>query len=150
MPQSYSSLHAHIIFSTKGREPWLTPPLCERLYPYLGGILKNRNCSLLKVGDVEDHVHLLVRQSREIAMSDLVGAVKANSSFWIHETFPEFHMFAWQTGYAAFSVSLSGLNDVREYIDQQREHHRHVSFQDEFRRFLVKHEIEFDERYLWA
>jgi putative transposase len=149
MPQSFSSLHTHIIFSTKLRQPFLTPDLTERLYPYMGGLVRNRKSTLVRIGGFTDHVHLLVRLARDVSVSELVGAVKSNSSVWIHETFPERKSFSWQQGYAAFAVSLSSVDDVAKYIERQEEHHRVKSFQDEYREFLRKHEVEFDERYMW-
>ena len=149
MPQSFSCLHTHIVFSTKHRYPFLSPDCTERLYPYLGGLVRNRKCTLLRVGGIADHVHLLVRVARDIAISDLVSAVKSNSSGWIHEAFPELISFSWQQGYAAFAVSLSGVDEVAAYIEKQEEHHRVKTFQDEYRQFLEKHGIEFDEQYMW-
>jgi putative transposase len=149
MPQSFSCLHVHLIFSTKNREPLIVPELAKELYPYIGGIARNRKCTLLRIGGVEDHVHLLVRMARDIAVSEFVNAVKSVSSGWIHETFPAYQKFAWQHGYAAFAVSLSGVDDVVEYIDGQTEHHRKRTFQEELRTFLDKHGIEYDERYMW-
>ena len=93
--------------------------------------------------------NLLVSMSREMSVAQLARLVKANSSKWVHQTFPAMQEFAWQTGYGAFSVSHSNLNGVRDYIRNQPEHHRIRTFQDEFREFLRRHEIEFDERYVW-
>lgn len=149
MPQSFSCLHTHIVFSTKNRQRFLTPTVTERLYPYLGGILRNRKCQLLRVGGVEDHVHLLIRQARDISISEMVGELKSISSGWIHDEFPDLKHFYWQQGYAAFSVSLSGIDTVSAYIDNQAEHHRVKTYQEELREFLEKHGIEFDERYMW-
>ena len=149
MPQSFSCLHAHIVFSTKRRQPFLTPDLVERLYPYLGGLARNRKCKLVRIGGVEDHVHMLVELARDIAVSEFVGAIKSNSSKWIHDEFPERQSFAWQQGYASFAVSLSVLEPVAKYIETQSEHHRKKSFQEEFREFLGVHGIEFDEKYMW-
>lgn len=149
MPQSFSCLHTHLVFSTKHRYPFLTPDLTERLYPYLGGLNRNRKSTLLRVGGIADHVHLLVRLARDISVADFVGAVKSNSSGWVHETFPDRRAFAWQQGYAAFAVSQSGIDDVCAYIENQAEHHRVKTFQDEYRQFLDKHGIEYDEQYVW-
>ncbi len=150
MPQSFACLHAHLIFSTKNREPLLVGELPDRLYAYIGGILRNENGSLVAAGGMPDHVHLLISLGRESSMSELLQKIKANSSRWIHETFPDLKGFAWQTGYAAFAVSYSNIEKVTEYLAAQADHHRTVSFQDELLAFLRKHKIAFDERYMWG
>jgi REP element-mobilizing transposase RayT len=142
-------LHYHFIFSTKQRAPLITPDLQPRLYDYLGGILRGQNGSLVAAGGMPDHVHLLARLSKEMSVAEALRLLKANSSKWVHESFPEHHAFAWQAGYAAFAVGFSGLPAVKRYIANQEEHHCTLSFQDELRAFLRRHHIEFDERYLW-
>ena len=149
MPQSLAAAYCHIVFSTKQREHLISEDIAEQLYPYFGGILRERRCVLLIAGGMPDHVHLLVSLSREITIADTLRDLKTNSSRWIHESFPSRRTFAWQTGYAAFSVSASQLPTVKRYIAQQREHHEKQSFQDEYRQLLDKHGIEYDERYVW-
>jgi REP element-mobilizing transposase RayT len=149
MPQSFTSLHYHLVFSTKYREPTITPPLRPRLYDYLGGIVRGEGGVLLAAGGVADHVHLLARLHQQTAPADLLRILKANSSKWVHDTFPDSGRFGWQTGYGAFSVSYSQLETVKGYVARQEDHHRRVTFQDEFRLFLTRHGIGFDERYLW-
>ena len=149
MPQSYTSLNLHIVFSTKRRNSWITSEIDARLYDYFGGILRNEGCSLLAAGGMPDHVHLLVSLNKQLSVSDALRILKANSSKWIHETFPMRKMFAWQSGYGTFSVSHSGLDNVKRYIAGQAEHHRTRTFQEEFIALLKRHKIEFDERYLW-
>jgi REP element-mobilizing transposase RayT len=149
VPQSFTCLHYHLVWSTKHREPTITPDLRPRLYEYLGGIVRSEGGMLLTVGGVADHVHLLARLSQQTAVADLLRVAKANSTKWVHDTFPTSAGFGWQTGYGAFTVSYSQLDAVRHYIARQEEHHRTVTFQDEFREFLRRHGIEFDERYLW-
>ena len=149
MPQSLVSLNVHVVFSTKNREPLIDRELAPRLYGYLGGIVRNTGSVLLAVGGVEDHVHLLVSLGRQSCVSDLVRDVKSNSSAWVHETFPDRARFAWQSGYGAFTVSVSLLARVREYIANQEDHHKKQTFQEEFREFLRRHGIEWDERYVW-
>jgi REP element-mobilizing transposase RayT len=149
VPQSFTSLHYHFIFSTKHRAPLITPELQPRLYEYFGGILRAHNGCLLAAGGIPDHVHLLARLSKEMSVSEALRLLKTNSSKWIHETFPEHRAFAWQAGYAAFVVSYSGLPAVKQYLATQAEHHRTLAFQDEVRAFLRRHHLEFDERYLW-
>lgn len=149
MPSTFLSLHYHLVFSTKHRFPCVSPHLSPRLYAYLGGIVRTEGGQLLTVGGMPDHVHLLVRLGSARSLADVLRAIKAGSSKWVHETFPPASDFGWQTGYGAFTVSPSNLDVVRQYIEQQEVHHRSRSFQDEFRGLLVEHRVEFDERYLW-
>ena len=149
MPQSFGNLNVHIVFSTKNRQPLITPDFAADLYSYIGGIVRNRKCTLLKANGMADHAHLLVRLARDISVADLVGAVKANATGWVHDTVAGQPDFAWQQGYAAFSVSRSALDDVGAYIDNQTEHHRMKTFQEEYRQFLDRHEIEYDEKWMW-
>ncbi len=149
MPQSFTSLHVHVVFSTKNRAPLITPDLQPRLYEYLGGILRSQGCRLLAAGGTPDHVHLLVSLSKQMSVSEAVRLIKSNASKWVHETFPERRDFAWQAGYGAFSVSFSNLERVKHYLAHQAEHHRTRTFQEEFVALLRRHRIEFDERYLW-
>ena len=130
MPQSFGALHFHLVFSTKNREPMIDADLQPRHYEYMGGILRAEKSVLLAAGGMSDHVHLLVSLSRELSIAETVRLVKANSSKWIHQTFPERAAFAWQAGYGAFSVSLSNLPDVKTYLARQAEHHRVCSFQE--------------------
>ena len=149
MPGSFAALYHHFVFSTKHRVPTIDPQVRGRLYDYVGGLCRARQCRLLAAGGTEDHVHLLVAMSRDLAVSDFARDIKANSSRWIHETFPDRQGFAWQEGYAAFTVSQSVLETVRNYIERQGEHHQKRTFQEEFRELLRRHEIELDERYMW-
>ena len=149
MPQSLASLHSHIIFSTKNRIPDLKLEWQPRLHAYLGGILRSHGGKLLAAGGMPDHIHLLVSMSRDTSVSEIVRLLKSNSSGWIHATFPDRKGFAWQTGYAAFAVSYSHLAAVKHYILAQEKHHRKKSFQEELLAFLKRHDLKFDERYLW-
>jgi REP element-mobilizing transposase RayT len=149
MPQSFACLHYHLIFSTKGRAPYLVGDLPERLYAYVGGIIRDQKGTLVAAGGMPDHVHFLVSLSRESSVSDVLRQIKGSSSRWIHETAPNLRGFAWQAGYAAFAVSYSHIGTVKRYIAIQADHHRTVSFQEEYLAFLRRHEIEFEERYLW-
>jgi putative transposase len=123
--------------------------LREELHRYLGGILMNLDCQPIIVGGVEDHVHLLCALSRTCNAAEMVKEVKRSSSLWIKTKSADLQNFAWQNGYGIFSVGFSQIESVREYIAGQDEHHRKVSFEDEFRQFLKRYEIEFDERYVW-
>lgn len=153
MSSTLSNLTYHIVFSTKYREPMITPKLREDLYPYIGGIVRNKGGTLIRIGGVADHLHLVVRLRPDIALSDMMRMVKANSSKWVNErNNVSGSRFAWQSGYGAFTVSQSQLTALVEYVENQEEHHRSRSFQDEFVAILKKHGVEYDERYLfdWA
>ena len=121
----------------------------EQMHAELGGTSKMLNCPPIIVGGVEDHIHLLARQSRTITLSDWVKELKRVTSLWIKEKDAKFKKFAWQAGYGAFSVSQSQMKKVIEYIQQQEKHHRKKDFKTELREFLERHEIEYDERYVW-
>ncbi|MFO0956246.1 MAG: IS200/IS605 family transposase [Isosphaeraceae bacterium] len=149
MSDSFACLYHHLIFSTKNRAPLLAIESQPRLFAFIGGILRSDGGILLAAGGMPDHVHLLVGIDRQASIAGTVRLVKSNSSRWIHETFPEQAGFAWQAGYGAFSVSASHLDRVEAYLARQAEHHRTISFQDEFRAFLDRHEISYDERFLW-
>jgi putative transposase len=148
MPQSFGSLHCHLVFSTKLRQPQLSDDLRPRLYEYIGGIVRRQDCRLVAAGGMPDHVHLLASMSRTITVADLMRVVKSNSSAWLHDELGK-REIRWQEGYGAFAVSYSGLDAVTAYIANQAEHHKTRTFQDEFREFLRKHDLEWDERYVW-
>ena len=150
MPHSFASLLVHIIFSTKSRLPDLSPELASRLFPYLGGILRARKSVPLIINGPADHVHLLVAIPPTESLAELLRVVKTNSSRWVHEQFPALRKFGWQSGYAAFSVSGSRAAAVLRYIAAQQDHHRRISFQDEFLILLRKHGVAHDERDLWG
>lgn len=148
MPQSFASLHCHIVFSTKNRQPQLVSDLQHQVFQYIGGILRNHSSSLIAAGGMPDHVHLLVSLARTLAVADVVRLIKTNSSGWIHAEC-QLPRFQWQTGYGAFAVSHSNVGAVKEYIANQADHHRTRTFQDEFREILRRHAIEWDEKYVW-
>jgi putative transposase len=150
MPQSLSVVYIHLVFSTKDRRPFLRDPkLRASLHAQLGEISKRLDCPPILAGGFEDHVHLLVRFGRTITQAEWVKELKRVSNQWLKEQGPEFADFQWQGGYADFSVSQSNLEQVKVYIARQEEHHRKMSFQDELRTLLRKHQIEWDERYIW-
>jgi putative transposase len=149
MPQSLSYLLTHIVFSTKDRTPVLDATVRPALHAYLATVARNVDCECFRVGGVADHVHLAVRLSRTIAMAQLIEELKTSSSKWIKTQSPALSSFAWQRGYGAFSVGPSDLDALLHYIDTQEEHHRTRTFQDEYRAFLKKYRIEYDERYVW-
>ena len=149
MANTYTSLHYHLVFSTKNREAWITRDIEQRVWAYLGGIAKENKMTPIQLGGVDDHVHLLLSASPTIAPSKIAQLLKGGSSAWVHDTFPAMKAFAWQDGYGAFTVSRSNVEDVAAYILGQREHHRHKTFQEEYLAFLQKHGIQYDEKYLW-
>ena len=146
---SYISSYFHCVFSTKERRRLITPELRNRLRPFLGGIARQNKMKAIEIGGVEDHVHILLSLPSTMAISKALQLIKGGSSKWIHETFPEHRLFAWQEEYGAFSVSVSQLDKTMEYIQGQEAHHRKMTFQEEFLALLKKHRIEYDERYLW-
>lgn len=150
MPHSYNALYTHVVFATKDRKPQITPALEERLFPYMGGIVRELHGKLLNINGVEDHLHLLLSMPPTASTAEIVGKVKGCASKWIHETFPEHARFEWQRGYGAFSVSQSQLAIVARYIERQKIHHAKASFRDEYLRLLTRHGISVDERFLWT
>lgn len=150
MANTFSSLHVHLVFSTKDREKWIEPAIEERVWAYLGGIARENGMTPVQIGGMPDHIHMLLGFPTTIAISKAAQQIKGGSSKWIKEAIPEKRGFAWQDGYGSFSVSKSSLPEVIEYIQNQKEHHRVKSFQEEFVAFLNRHEIEYDEEYLWT
>jgi putative transposase len=148
MSSSYCNLLYHVVFATKGREPWLTAAIRPRIHQYLGGAIRAENGIALIVNGTADHVHILAKLRQDKPVSKLVGELKANSSGWISCTFRDAAGFAWQEGYGAFTVSESMVPKVRRYIENQEEHHRTVSFLEEVKVILRAHGLPFDERYL--
>ena len=150
MSQSLAKILVHSVFSTKDRRPFLRDrSVREQLHNYIGGILNQLDCQPVIVGGVEDHVHLLCALSRTCQASEMIKEVKRGSSLWLKSKNPNLHDFSWQSGYGIFSVSFSQIESVRNYIARQEDHHRKVSFQDEFLELLRRYEIDFDEKYVW-
>jgi putative transposase len=149
MPHTYSSILLHVVFSTKERRALIDTPLEERLYPYLGAIMRSFG-RLHAINGVHDHVHLLLALNPAAGASDVLRELKSCSSKWVRETFPERRLFAWQRGFAAFSVSKSNLPAVARYIERQKEHHEKLTFRDEYLELLKVHGITVDERYLFS
>ncbi|WP_035615910.1 IS200/IS605 family transposase [Haloferula sp. BvORR071] len=149
MPQSLSSLLVHLVFSTKDRAPIIPDHLREDLYSYIGGIISQRNGVLLAAGSMPDHIHLLISLPRTIAPAELVKEIKAGSSKWLKERDKRLLSFHWQNGYGIFSISATHREKVEHYINNQAEHHRVTTFQDEYRRLLKRCGVEWDERYVW-
>jgi len=139
----------HCVFSTKERRPMITPELQSRLFQYIGGIARENKIKLLSAGGVADHVHLLISMPSTISIAKAIQLIKGGSSKWIHETFPEQRLFEWQQGYGAFSIGVSDIERTVNYINNQAEHHGKMNFKTEFLAFLKKHDIEYDERYIF-
>jgi putative transposase len=153
MANTYASLFYHVIFSTKNRENFIHRDLEARVWAYLGGVARENKITALCVGGIENHVHLLLCLPPDLAVSKALQLLKGGSSVWIKEAFPKvanLRRFAWQDGYAAFSVSKSNDDEVRRYIEAQREHHRVKTFEEEYRALLAKHQVAVDEKYLWG
>jgi putative transposase len=149
MSQSLAKIYIHLIFSTKNRERSIPYDIGVELHGYMGGILNGLGCSPIEINTEPDHAHLLFVMARTESISDVVGQMKKSANDWLRNRDPQFKSFYWQGGYGAFSVSQSAVGEVRQYIRNQREHHKKVSFQDEYRAFLKRYEIEFDEQYVW-
>jgi REP element-mobilizing transposase RayT len=148
MPQALSCVYIHLVFSTKTRIPFFRDAsLRAELHAYLGGVSKTKECPPIIVGGVEDHVHLLCRFGRTITQADWVKELKRVSNFWLQEQ--GVRGFEWQAGYSDFSVSASNLDTVQAYIRNQEKHHAKMTFQDELRGLLRKHQLEWDEQYVW-
>jgi len=149
MPQSLTRLLAHIIFSTKDRIPCIGPEIRRELYPYSATVLANLQCPPIKIGGTGDHIHILCLMSKTITVAKLVEGIKVPTSRWLKTKGVAFGKFSWQNGYGAFSIGQSAVDRVEAYIAGQEEHHQRVSFKDEFRRFLKRYRVEYDERYVW-
>jgi REP element-mobilizing transposase RayT len=149
MPQSLARIHLHLVFSTKHRERRITADVRASLHAYMATVFDNLGCPAALINSVEDHVHILFELARTKAISEVVETVKTSSSKWIKTQGSSQAGFAWQAGYGVFSVSESQVAVVRDYIAGQQEHHQRSTFQDEYRRFLERHRVAFDERYVW-
>jgi REP element-mobilizing transposase RayT len=145
---TYTQIYCHIVFSTKERAPALEAGNRKNLFRYVSGILKNHDCHLYRINGVEDHLHILTGLHPAVCLSDLVKSVKISAAKWMKEEglFPAFSH--WQDGYGAFTVSHTNKDSVIEYIKNQEEHHKTISFKDEMREYLVTHGVKFDEKYL--
>ena len=150
MAHTHARILVHIIFSTRHREPMLSSSaLRDELFRYLGGVANNVGARLLAAGGVADHIHLLVAMSTTPAIADVVRDLKANSSRWLREKFPDMRTFAWQSGYGVFSVGESGVEDVVRYIQTQEAHHARMTFEEEYLAFLAKHRVEYDPKWVF-
>jgi putative transposase len=149
MPQSLANIYIHLVFSTKERFPFLSKEVRPDLHAYMATVLANLNSPAVLNNSVDDHVHLLFKLGRTVSVAQVVEDVKKSSSKWIKTQGPKYEKFAWQAGYGGFSVSESNVPKVANYIRNQEEHHLVKTFQDEYRSFLEKHKMPYDERYVW-
>ena len=149
MPQSLSLVVIHLIFSTKDRRPYIDDANEDNAHAYLAGVIRNSGCECYRVGGMPDHVHLAIRLSRTITIADLVEKLKSSSSRWLKTAANDMADFAWQRGYACFSIGPQDLPALIAYIDDQKIHHENRTFQEEFRMFLEKYGVDYDEAYVW-
>jgi REP element-mobilizing transposase RayT len=150
VPQTLVSLMIHVIFSTKERRAMITPGVEPELYAYLGGTAKNLGSRCLAIGGTENHLHLLISQSKNVALSHLMEELKKSSSKWIKTKGANFKQFGWQDGYGAFSIGQSNLEALKRYVASQKEHHRKQTFEQELLAFLNEYKVAYDQRYLWS
>ena len=149
MAGTYTKLYYHIVFSTKNRQPYINAEFEDRLHKYISGIIRGIEGTYIEINGTSDHVHILTILPPKVAVSDALREINANSSKWVHETLPDLNKFGWQDGFAAFTVSKSQFEPVRQYIREQKSHHRQGDYKQELIGLLDKHEIEYDERYIW-
>ena len=149
MSQSLSSVLVHLVFSTKNREPFISPTIETELHPYMATIFRELKSPSLAIDGTADHVHILFSLARVVTIADIVEEVKTSTSKWIKTKGREFRNFHWQRGYGAFSIGQSNVSTLRRYIRDQKQHHRRITFQDEYRKFLTSYGIDYDERYVW-
>jgi REP element-mobilizing transposase RayT len=149
MSQSLAQIYVHLVFSTKDRASLIQSDVCGDLYAYLAGTLNAIECPAIKVGGMPDHVHILFRLSKNMAVTEVVKAAKIESSKWMKER-TGMRDFAWQSGYGAFSIGASQVEVVVDYISRQQEHHRHKTFQEEFRTLLERYQVSYDEAWVWG
>jgi len=150
MAGTYTQLFYHLVFSTKNRRPFINEPIERDLHKYVAGVFRNLDANCIEINGMPEHVHILALLPPKIAVSDALRDVKANSSRWVHDNHRQLADFAWQDGFAAFTVSKSQVESVRQYIREQKLHHRTNDFKSELIALLDKHDVEYDERYLWG
>ena len=149
MTQSLADIIIHFVFSTKERNPWIQTDVEEELYQYICGVCRNLDCPVIKINGVADHIHVLLQLGRTIAISKLIAEMKSSSSRWIKTKGNQYGDFAWQGGYGGFSVSRPSLEGAKKYLSSQKEHHKTVTFKEEFLIMLQRAQIPYDEKFLW-
>lgn len=150
MAQTLVSLKVHVVFSTKDRRPMITPDIEPELYAYLGGVMRNLESRCLAAGGTNNHVHLLVSQAKNLALSKLMEEIKKSSSRWIKTKGPELRTFGWQDGYGAFSIGQSQVEALQQYIARQKERHKKQTFEEELVMLLKRYRVPYEERYIWS
>lgn len=150
MGSTLTNLVYHVIFSTKNREPMINPTICKELYSYIGGIVKGENATVLQIGGMPDHIHRVLKLKPVHSLSEIMQKLKGSSSKWVNEQGRLNEKFSWQEGYGAFTVSESQITTVVHYVKSQENHHRNLSFKEEFTQFLKRHKVEYDDRYLYT
>ncbi len=150
MSNTYSNLLFHVIFSTTNRESLLSPELRERFYPYISGIAIQNNFKIIIINGTDNHVHILLSLKPDLSVSKAVQLIKGGSSKWIHENFSALKMFSWQEGYGAFTVSASQINATKQYVSDQEQHHKTMTFQEEYLEFLKRNNVDYNPKYLFG
>ncbi len=148
MAQSLCKIYLHLVFHIKTTSPKIDEIHWERLHSYIGQLVNTTGCRVIRVGGVSDHIHIICLLSRDITVSHLIEEIKRNSSRWLKSLNERYHSFAWQAGYAAFSVSQSVVDKTIEYVSHQKQHHQKTTFQEEYLNFLKLYQIDYDERYV--
>ena len=149
MPETYTKIYIHVVFAVYKRQPLISNQWSNQLFAYINGIIENNNHKLIAINGMPDHVHLLISMSPEQALSDLLRDIKTNSTLWINRNQQQNIKFTWQRGYSAFAISFNDINRVRAYIENQQEHHRVKTYQEEVIQFLNENNISFDSQYLF-
>ncbi len=150
MAHSFCKIYIHIIFSTKNRQRWLDETIRPRVHAYIATLARNAGCPFVVAGGPDDHIHILADMGKKVHPVEMIGRIKQESSKFIKTLGSEYRDFYWQSGYGMFSVGPTRVDDVKAYIDGQVDHHRRQTFQDEFRAFLDRYGIEYDEQYIWG
>jgi len=149
MPETYIKIYIHVVFAVYKRQPLISNQWSNQLFAYINGIIENNNHKLISINGMPDHVHLLISISPEQSISDLLRDIKTNSTLWINRNQRQDIKFTWQRGYSAFAVSFNDINRVRDYIENQQEHHRVKTYEEEVIHFLNENNISFDLQYLF-
>ena len=149
MPGTFSQIYIQVVFAVKGRESLILQNWEEELYKYISGMVRNKDQKMLAINGMQDHIHFLIGMKPSCCLSDLVREIKKSTNEFINERKFSKHKFQWQEGYGAFSYSHSALDNVIQYITNQKEHHRKQSFKDEYNDFLKKFQVEFKDEYLF-
>ncbi len=149
MSQSLIDIPLHLVFSTKERTPWIQPDIEEELYQFISGVCRNIGCTVIKINGVEDHIHVLAQLGRSMSISKLISEMKSNSSRWIKSKGDHYRDFSWQGVYGGFAVSRRNIESANKYLSLQKEHHKTITFKEEFLAMLKQAQVPYDEKFLW-